>query len=209
MNVIDALEWRYATKKFDPDKELSPEKIDILKKAFNLTATSYGLQPIKLLVIKDREVRTKLRSHSWNQAQVSDASHLLVFCIETVIDKDYIVNYFNRVREIRDTPEKILDPFKNALVKDFEKKSDEEIKSWAANQAYLCMGNLLTVCAVEGIDACPMEGFSADGYDQVLNLSTKGLRPVLVMPVGHRADDDFFAAFKKVRKTLDECIIEL
>ncbi|MEH6706135.1 NAD(P)H-dependent oxidoreductase [Galbibacter orientalis] len=209
MSIINALEWRYAVKKFDSSKFLTEEKLNVLKKAFNLTATSYGLQPVKLLIVSDKKLQKQLRASSWNQAQVEDASHLLIFSIENKIDDVYIKNYFARVKHIRNTPDEILEPFQNFLIEDFNSKSAEEIKNWAKNQVYLAMGNLLTVCAIEKIDACPMEGFSSEEYDEILDLKSKNLTAVLVLPIGYRAEDDMFAAFKKVRKPLQDSVIEL
>ncbi|QLE02473.1 NAD(P)H-dependent oxidoreductase [Galbibacter sp. BG1] len=208
MSIIDALEWRYAVKKFDREKLLSEKKINTLKKAFNLTATSYGLQPVKLVVISDKTIQFKLKSSSWNQAQVEEASHLLIFCIEDKINEAYIKSYFERVKHIRNTPDEVLAPFQDFLINDFESKTVEEIKQWAKNQAYLAMGNLLTVCALEGIDACPMEGFVPAEYDETLNLKERNLSSVLVLPVGYRAEDDMFASFKKVRKPLKDSVID-
>ncbi|EKF54941.1 nitroreductase [Galbibacter marinus] len=208
MEIIQALEWRYAVKKFDPTKFLSEQKVAMLKNAFNLTATSYGLQPIKLLVISDKSIQKKLRASAFNQAQIEDASHVLIFCVQQGIDAVYIKSYFNRVKEIRNTPENILEPFQNFLIDDFEKKSKDDIYNWATNQAYLAMGNMLTVCAMGGIDACPMEGFSTTDYDEILDLNSKNLQSVLVMPVGYRAGDDFMAELKKVRKPLEDSVID-
>lgn len=209
MNIIDKLQWRYATKKFDNDLFINKEKLQTLKEAFNLTATSYGLQPIKLVIVKDKALQTKLVEHSMNQEQVMQASHVLVFCVETKIDNDYIETYFKRVKSIRNTPDNILQPFKNFLLDDFKEKSIETIKTWAINQAYLAMGNLLTVCAIEDIDACPMEGFNPEKYNELLQLEKRGLNSVLVMPIGYRAKDDMFADFKKVRKDVNESVYEL
>ncbi|WP_430966984.1 nitroreductase family protein [Spongiimicrobium sp. 2-473A-2-J] len=209
MDIIKQMEWRYAVKKFDPEKTLSPEQLNKLKEAFNLTATSYGLQPIKLVVLKNRKVQEQLVAHSYQQLQVAQASHVLVLCIEKAIDDTYIVDYFERVRQVRGTSQAILDPFKKDLVKTFSKKSMAEIKQWATNQAYLAMGNLLTVCAAEQIDACPMEGFVPSAYDEVLGLASQGLTSVLVLPVGYRAGDDMFSDLKKVRRPLTESIIEI
>ena len=209
MKIIESLKWRYATKKFNSEKEIAQDKIDILKQAFNLTATSYGLQPIKLLVIKDKTLREKLLEHTYNQQQIIQASHILVFCIETKINKQYIEDYFNRVKDIRSTPETILKPYRDFLIEDFESRSEGYIKEWATRQAYLAMGNLLTVCAMEGIDSTPMEGFKPKSYDEVLSLKEKGLQSVLIMPIGYRAEDDIFSDFKKVRKTIAESTIEL
>ncbi len=209
MNIIEKLQWRYATKKFDSKLYISNEKLNILKEAFNLTATSYGLQPIKLVIVKNKALQANLLEYSMNQEQVAQASHVLVFCIETKIDEDYIEAYFSRVKTIRNTPDDISKPFKDYLIEDFKRKTIKNIKDWAINQAYLAMGNLLTVCAIEDIDACPMEGFNPKKYDDLLKLNDKGLQSVLVMPIGYRAKDDMFADFKKVRKTVAESTLEL
>jgi len=209
MEILDSLHWRYATKKFNTTKIISQDKIELLKQAFNLTATSYGLQPIKLLIIRDKALQQNLITHTMNQAQVAQASHVLVFCIETDINKQFIETYFDRVQKIRNTPDTILQPFEDFLISDFGAKSLSEIEKWAINQAYLAMGNLLTVCALEKIDSCPMEGFEPDAYDEVLDLKSKNLKSVLVMPIGYRADDDMFSELKKVRKTVAESTLEL
>lgn len=208
-NSIKQLEWRYAVKKFDSKRNLSAEKIDRLKEAFNLTATSYGLQPIKLVVIQNKELQNQLVEHSFGQKQVAQASHVLVFCIEKNIDSTYIANYFNKVKKVRGTSDDILNPFKDAIVDSFSKKDVQEIIDWSKNQAYLAMGNLLTICALEEIDSCPMEGFSPEAYDQILDLKEKGLASTLVLPVGYRAEDDVFSNFKKVRKDMNESVIEI
>jgi len=209
MDVLEHMKWRYAVKKFDSEKILSEEKIERLKEAFNLTATSYGLQPITLLIIKNRELQNNLTTHSFDQQQVAQASHILVICIKDVIDDVYISQYFEQIKKVRNVSDEILEPFKNDLIGSFSNKDIEEIKRWSTNQAYLAMGNLLTVCAIEKIDSCPMEGFEPEAYDKVLNLEEKGLTSVLVMPVGYRADDDMFAGFKKVRKDMNESVIEI
>jgi len=209
MNLIEQLQWRYATKKFDNTKLLDAKKMNTIKQAFNLTATSYGLQPIKLVIFSDKELQQQLVEHTMDQVQLAQASHVLVFCIERSIDKTYITEYFNRIKDIRNTPDSILNPFKEFLIDDFEGQSQATIEDWATKQAYLAMGNLLTVCAIEGIDACPMEGFSPDKYDEILQLTQQDLKSVLVMPIGYRAEDDMFAGFKKVRKDLNQSVLEI
>ena len=209
MDIIECLNWRYATKKFDSDRILEENKIDIIKNAFNLTATSYGLQPLKMIVINDKELQKELVPHSHEQEQVAQASHILVFCTNTVIDENYIKEYFKLIKDTRNTPSAILKPFEDDLIKNFNSKNNAEIEAWATKQAYLAMGNLLTVCAVEEIDACPMEGFVPTKYDEILNLAERNLKSVLVMPIGYRDKDDVFAGFKKVRKTLDDSVIML
>ena len=207
--TLDSLYWRYAVKKFDRGRLLPEEKLAPLKEAFNLTATSYGLQPIRLVVLRNRELQESLIAHSYGQRQVGDASHVLVICIESDIDKNYIEDYFSRVQEVRGTPDEILEPYRQALVKSFREKSPEEIQTWARYQAYLALGNLLTVCAVERIDSCPMEGFDPEGYTSVLQLAEKGLEPVLVLPVGYRSGEDMFAGLKKVRRPLEDSVLTL
>ncbi|WP_040280944.1 NAD(P)H-dependent oxidoreductase [Psychroserpens damuponensis] len=209
MNTINQLKWRYATKKFDASKVLSEEKLNILKQAFNLTATSFGLQTISLLIIKDRILRQDLVPHSYNQRQVVDASHLLVICIEDNITDTNIDIHFNNVKQIRETPEAILKPFRDDLKQMMQGKTVKERQEWSLKQAYIALGNLMTVCAVESIDSCPMEGFNPAAFDEVLNLKEKNLKSVLLLPVGFRANDDMFSGFKKVRKQLNDAVIEM
>ncbi len=209
MNIIESLEWRYATKKFDATKSLSTAQIDTLIQAFNLTATSYGLQPLKLVVIHNKDLQQQLVAHSMNQQQVADASHLLVICIEKEISSDYIINHFERVKAIRNTDDEVLKPFRDYLIDSFGGKSTTEIRTWASKQAYIALGNLLTVCATQEIDACPMEGFVPEKYDEVLQLDKKGLSSILVLPVGYRSNEDMFADFAKVRRSTEDTVIQL
>ena len=209
MNSIESLQWRYAVKKFDKNKTLSLSQINTLKEAFNLTATSYGLQPLKLVVIKNKSIQEELVLHSWNQPQVVDASHVLVICVPQKYTSQEVENYFKLVQDIRETPEAIIAPFKKFLTAEIEKKTQEELLIWNKNQAYLVLGNLLTVCALEKIDACPMEGFVPEKYDEVLGLTAQNLTSVLVLPVGFRADDDYMKDLKKVRKNIEDVVIEI
>ncbi|MDG1803721.1 NAD(P)H-dependent oxidoreductase [Flavicella sp.] len=209
MDILESLQWRYATKKFDSEFELNSEQLDILKESFNLTATSFGLQPIKLIVIKNKELRESLVSHAYGQRQVADASHLFVICIQKEASVEDVENYFKLVKEIRNTPDDILAPFKDYLTGTFEKTEQEELLRAAKSQAYIALGNLLTVCATQKIDSCPMEGFNPDKFDKVLNLDQHNLKSVLLLPVGKRAEDDYMAELKKVRKPLDSIILEM
>lgn len=209
MKTIEQLEWRYAVKKFDDTKTLTDSQIQILKEAFNLTATSYGLQPIKLIVIKNKDIKQRLLEHSYNQQQVVQASHLLVICAQTNLSDVHVENYFQRVKTVRNTADDIINPFKSYLKDTIGNMTETELMSWAKNQAYLALGNLLTVCANEQIDSSPMEGFNPEKYDEVLELSTKNLTSILALPVGIRANDDFMKDLKKVRKPLEESVIEI
>ena len=209
MNIIDSLEWRYATKKFDPSKKLTTQQIEMLKNAFNLTATSFGLQPIKMIVIENKDLQEEFVKYCYYQRQVADASHLLVLCIENDTTTEDVNAYFDLEKEIRGTSEEVISKFRNQLVDMYKNKTLEEKQLSATYQIYIALGNLMTVCAVEKIDNCPMEGFMPEKIDELLNLPVQNLKSVLLMPVGFRADDDFMSTMKKVRKPLNETVLEI
>jgi nitroreductase / dihydropteridine reductase len=209
VNTIDKLKWRYATKKFDITKKLSDAQINTLKEAFNLTATSYGLQTMKLVVVEDLQKRSEILPAAYNQKQVVEASHLLVICIQdNVTDKD-VDTYYQQLQNERQTPVEILEPYKNQLKSVIQKMEHTKREEWTIRQAYIALGNLMTVCAFENIDSCPMEGFIPAEVDRILNLKDFNLKSVLLLPVGFRAENDMFASLKKVRKPLNEVILEL
>ena len=208
-NIIDQLKWRYACKAFDPDGQLSETQVQTLKEAFNLTASSYGLQPLKLVVISNQELKKNLVAASMNQKQIDQCSHLLVLCSKTELEDECIHSYFKLVMEQRGTEEKILAPFRDFLLKEMGDMTPEKLEIWMAKQAYIALGNLLTVCASEGIDSCPMEGFFPEQYDEILGLSEMGLRAVLLLPVGFRSPEDQFASFAKVRRGVSDVVIDL
>lgn len=209
MNIIESLKWRYACKKFKSDVFLSEEQVSTLSKAFNLTATSYNLQPIKMLVVNDKAIQKKLADCAYGQQQVANASHVLIICIMDKFGLSEIDEYFDMEHEIRGTSEKILKPYRDQLKTVYQNKSTLERQESALNQAYLAMGNLLTVCATEQIDSCPMEGFNARQVDELLGLPEKNLKSVLMLPVGFRAEDDFMRSLKKVRRPIEETVIEI
>lgn len=209
MNIIEALNWRYATKKFDANKTLNDAQLQTLKEAFNLTATSFGLQTITMLMVSDKNLREQLLEHAYGQQQVVDASHLLVICIQDNISDADVDTLFDTVSDVRNTPETILEPYRNNLKRMMKNMSQTERQEWSTKQAYIALGNLMTVCAVEQIDACPMEGFLPEQFDKVLGLEQRHLKSVLLLPVGFRADDDKFSSFKKVRKDMDAAVITL
>ena len=209
MSIIEKLQWRYATKKFDVSRKLSYEKLSVLKEAFNLTALSYGLQTLKLIIVEDKEKRESLVSCSYGQRQVADASHLLVICIQNEIDDKDVNDHFDTIKSIRNTPEAVLKPFREGLLSTIDNMPLKKKSDWATKQAYIALGNLMTVCAIEEIDSCPMEGFIPTELDKALGLDKHDLSSVLMLPVGYRAQNDEFAGFKKVRKPLTETILEL
>jgi nitroreductase/dihydropteridine reductase len=205
MDSIESLQWRYATKKFDSEKNLETSQLELLAQAFNLTATSYGLQPCRLIVVQNQDLKEKMVPHSYGQMQVKDASAVLVICT-TAVDEQYVKDYFSIVKKERDTPDEVIQPFQDFLTSTFSKKESAEIELWAKNQAYLILGNLLTVCAQQQIDSCPMEGFVPEKIDELLDLKNKGLKSTLLLPVGYRATDDLMSQLKKVRRPQQEMV---
>ncbi len=199
MEILDQLNWRYACKKFDTEKKLSPEQVDTLVKAFNLTATSYGLQPMKLQVITNTDLREKLFANSFNQAQVKDASHLFVITAKTNMNQSDIDAYFDLIDDLRATPKELIAPYRAHLTNWVASESESNMDIWARKQTYIALGNLLNVCAVIGVDSCPMEGFDANAYDEILNLKETDYTTSLVLPVGFRHEEDFMSQLKKVR----------
>lgn len=209
MEILEKLQWRYATKKFNRDKKLSNSQLNVLIQAFNLTATSYGLQTMKLVVVAQQAKKNLLLPLAYNQKQVVEASHVLVLCIQTNITEQDVDGYFNTVSNVRSTPNNILEPYRNQLKSVVNTMDTNKKREWAIRQTYIALGNLMTVCAMEGIDSCPMEGFMPEKVDEALNLQTHSLASVLLLPVGFRADDDMFSEFKKVRKPLNEVVITI
>ncbi|MCK5782095.1 MAG: NAD(P)H-dependent oxidoreductase [Flavobacteriales bacterium] len=207
MNIIDKLNWRYAVKQFDVEKKLSEEQISTLVRAANLTATSFGLQPSKIVIVENKELREELVQYSWGQRQVADASHLLVITINSEAGDNEVDEYVKRTADLRSIPEENLEGM-SKMVKGFLKGMDDNQKhAWMANQAHIVLGNLLTICAVEGIDACPIAGFQPEKYDEILDLKMDGQKSVLVLPVGFRLDSDKYASLAKVRMADSDYVI--
>ena len=209
MNIIESLEWRYACKKFDENKTLTNSQIDTLEKAFNLTPTSFGLQPMKMIILKDQELKDKIFEQSYFQTQVKTCSHILVLCFDSIVNTTTIDDYFDMEKKVRGTTEEVVGTFRNQLKDMYNGMSAESIERSSIYQTYIALGNLMTVCAVEKIDACPIEGFIPAKVDEILGLKEKNLKSVLMLPVGIRAEDDIMIGMKKVRKPLDKIIIEM
>jgi nitroreductase len=208
-NILDALEWRYAVKKFDDKASLTEQQILDVKNAFNLSASSYGLQPYKMIVVQNPDLKEKLVPASYGQKQISQSAALLVFAVRTDFGMDYIDQYFEDMSVKRQIPLENLEGYKNFMKGSFANKSQEEIWSWSVKQVYLTMGHMLASLAAMKIDACPMEGIDPNAYDKILDLEAKQLKTIVAMPIGVRATDDATASALKVRKDLSEIIIEL
>ena len=207
MSLIAALRWRYATKKFDPDKIITEPIVDGLLEMANLSATSYGLQPFQFIVIRNQELQDRLIASSYGQRQVADASHVIVIATRTDVDESYIRDYVGRVEVTRELPKGELSSYGNVVAGAIGQMSDESRQQWAAKQAYLILGTLLAACASLEIDSCPMEGFVPEEYSELLELNSKNLHATIVLPIGYRADDDAAQHLTKVRKPMPEMII--
>lgn len=208
MALLDSLNWRYATKVFDSSKKLSTEQMDALLEALRLAPSSYGMQPWKFVVVDSVELREKLKPVSWNQAQITDASHLIVLCRPDSITAQDVDRLMEATATARGIEVSSLDGYKQ-MVMGVTQMSPEQQAVWASKQAYLALGVLLTAAAEMGIDACPMEGFDPAQYDEILGLNAKGLHSVVVCPVGFRSADDKYATAKKVRYPREEVVVRL
>jgi nitroreductase len=206
MDIIKQLEWRYAVKSFS-SRIIPDEKIDRIERGLQLTASSYGLQFMKYVWVNDTAIRRDLLKHSYNQQQIVDASHLLVLCRSTRIDSAEITNHIKRVSKERQRPIESLNQYANHLKTAIDGMTANQRREWMINQIYLAMGNLLTLCAAEEIDACPMEGFVPQEYDAILDLDKFDLSSVLICPIGYRSNNDNYAAQAKVRKSRADLFI--
>lgn len=197
--IKSALEWRYATKRFDASRKITPTDWQTLQESLHLAPSSYGIQPWKFLVIENPELREKLKAVSWNQTQVTDASHYVVFTYKESIDTNFIQKYIDRVAEVRQAPPAALDGYKNMLIENLAKAPAEKINIWSQRQSYIAMGFLLQTAALLNIDATPMEGLDPVAYDKILGLEGSGWKTVATVALGYRHPDDAAQNLKKVR----------
>jgi nitroreductase len=209
MSLIDKLNWRYATKKFDHTKKLSSAQLDELLKAVHLSPSSAGLQSYKVIVVEDPATRQKLRDAANGQSQITDASQLIIFASETNLDEAYVRNYIDHVAKTRQIGRENLERFEQMINGNVSKLTAEQKLNWSNKQAYIALGVLLTSAAELGIDACPMEGFNADKFDEILGLKEKGLTTAVIAPIGFRSEDDGYSKLAKVRKPEEEMFIHI
>ena len=203
-NLIDALKWRYATKKFDADKKVSDQDLETLMQAMQLSASSYGLQPYSILIISDPEVKKNLLAAAWGQQQIVDASHLIVIANRTQVDANLVDNYMDSISEIRKTDRASLEGMATFMKGKLVELSDEAQNQWTAKQTYIALGNLLVAAASLKIDACPMEGFDASQFNEILGLTDKNLNASVIVPIGYRSEDDDTQHYAKVRRPMNE-----
>ena len=201
--LIEALEWRYACKKFDTDKRISDTNLETILDSIQLTPSSYGLQPIKVLLIETKELREQIKPIAWNQAQVVDASHLLVFCHYTALSESYVDQHVSLMANTRNLPIEKLHGFGTHVKSSIATMDADHVNQWTGKQTYIALGQVLLSCALLKIDATPMEGFDRKALDELLDLSKDGLSASLLCPIGYRHAEDPYITLKKVRKTKD------
>jgi nitroreductase len=208
--LLNALQWRYATKVFDATQKIPADVWQTLERALVLTPTSYGLQPYKFLVINDPARRAELLPHSWNQKQVVDASHFVVFTARTKVTDADVNKLIKLTSDVRKIPAESLNFYRDMMLGDIVNgPRGKTAHEWAARQAYIALGNLMTCAAVLGVDACPMEGLNPAEYDRVLGLNYSGYATVVACALGYRAANDKYASLPKIRYATRELVQQI
>lgn len=208
MDILSKLNTRYATKVFDASKKVSEADMEKLLEAIRLSASSYGLQPYKVLVVKDAAIRAELRKAAWGQSQITDASALLVFAVKSDFNATNVDEFIDLVSEGRKIPKVGLAEYSNMMKGSLANMTPEQIEIWNSKQAYIALGFGLVSAAVLDLDACPMEGFSADDFDKILNLNKLGLKSKVIMAVGYRSEEDKYQHLAKVRQKKEDFIVK-
>jgi nitroreductase len=205
--LLSALEWRYATKRFDAKKKIPADVWNALERALVLTPTSYGLQPYRFIVLTDPAKRAELLAHSWNQPQVVDCSHYVVLTARTKLTDADVDNWIQRLAEVRKTPVEMLGSYRGMMIGDVVHGSRGKAShEWAVRQVYIALGNLMTCAAVLGVDACPMEGIVPPEYDRILGLLDSGYATAVACALGYRSENDKYAALPKARLDAAELV---
>jgi nitroreductase len=203
MSLLDSLKWRYATKKFDATKQVSDADFAKIQESIQLAATSYGLQMFNVIDVQDPAVREKLVPASWGQTQVADASHVLVFTVPTQYDEAFVDNYIALKAEVSGISPEDLKGYADFMKGTISKQSPEQFTMWNAKQTYIALGNAMAMCGELNIDSCPMEGFDAAQYNEILGLNEKNQTATVVLPIGYRSDEDATQHAPKVRKSIE------
>lgn len=208
--LIDALEWRYATKKFDPHRIVAPETWHALEQALVLTASSIGLQPWKFVVVTDAAVKAQLVPASYRQAQVADCSHFVVFAVRRNLGADHVDRHIARMIEVRGVAPESLVKFRAMTMGNLDKaRAAGTLDTWQAHQIYIALGQFMAAAAVLGVDTCPMEGIEPAKYDEILGLAGTEFSTVVACAAGYRLPDDKYAVAKKVRFRTEDVIVRL
>ncbi len=207
--IIDALKRRYATKQFDTSKKIDDANFDALLEVIRLSPSSFGVQPWRFIVVRNPELREKLKAAAYGQPQVTEASHLIVFAIVNNLDEAYIDSFIKSTAEVRGISATTLQPVKEMIMGSVLSKSDTDKKAWSAKQLYISLGMLLEAAALLGIDASPMEGFDPAEFDEILGLKEKGLAATVICALGYRSESDPYATYPKSRFSKNEVVIEM
>jgi nitroreductase len=198
--LLEALNWRYATKVFDATKKIPADVWQTLERALVLTPTSYGLQPYKFIVMTDDAKRAELLGHSWKQKQVVQCSHYVVFAARKKMTEADVDHWIQRLSDVRKVPVDALKEYRGMMIGDVVHGLRSNVAhEWATRQTYIALGNLMTCAAMLGVDACPMEGIVPAEYDKVLNLHGGGYATVVACALGYRSANDKNASLAKVR----------
>ena len=209
-DLLETLQWRYATKKMDPAKTVPQDKVERILEAVRLTASSSGLHPYEVFVVTNPALREQIKPHAWNQSQVTEASHLLVFAAWDNYTVERINQRFDLVNEVRGFKNEGWEAYRQQILATYPQRDAETNYQHAARQAYIGVGTALIAAAQEKVDSTPMEGFDPAKVDEILNLREKGLRSVVMLPLGYRADaGDWLVDLKKVRPARAQFITEL
>ena len=203
-SILENRTWRYATKKFDSSKKITDSDFEQLMQSVQLTASSYGLQPYHIFIITKKKIREQLKLVSWEQSQITDASHLVVFANQINFDSKLIDDYLTNVSETRNIPLKNLKEYSDFMKSKLLDLPEIAKNIWSAKQTYIALGNLIQAAAELKIDTCPIEGFETEKYNKILNLNKKGLTATVVLPMGYRSKDDQTQFYPKVRKSKEE-----
>lgn len=203
--LIAQLSWRYATKQFDPSRSIDAATWSALEAALILTPSSYGLQPYRFVVITDPAVKAQLKPASWNQAQLTDASHTVAFAILKDMGLEHIQRFAARITEVRGTPADKMQSYQDMIARDLVTGPRSQIiDEWATRQVYIALGNFMTACALIGVDACPLEGIDPTKWNAILSLTDYAV--VVACSAGYRSATDKYAAMPKVRFTAETLI---
>lgn len=208
-NFIKHQNWRYATKKFDASKKISEHDLEILKEAIRLSSSSYGLQPYKVIIVENPELRAKIQPVAWGQTQITEASHLFIFANMINLGEKEIDKYISNIAETRGIPAENLAGYGDFMKSKIISLPDNVKDNWTSKQTYLALGNLLNAAAELQIDATPMEGFEAEKVNEILGLNALGLNASLIATVGYRHEEDATQHNVKVRKSKKELFINL
>ena len=208
-NFLENQNWRYATKQFDASKKISSDDLNTLKEAVRLSASSYGLQPYRVVIVENPEIREKLKAAAYGQTQITDASQLFIFANDLNLGTESVDSYIKNISETRGVPAEALAGFSDMMKGSIANLSDENKNIWTAKQTYIALGTLLSAASELKIDATPMEGFNAAAFNEILGFDKLGLNASVIATVGYRHEADDAQHYKKVRKSNEELFITL